>query len=157
MKRLDLLVGVKSEQSLRDAVRETVEKSDGASDGLELAPVGKKDWVAGKRYDSALLFGDLDKILTDVLATLIGLGAQQRIRRENIRIYSVKPHVPVFKDVVDMPEKDRAPEENTTETKVADSASCPSCGLVVNAYNLLHNASGAVVGCYICRGEKRRF
>lgn len=158
--KIHLLVGVKAEQSLRDSVRGAVDDSEFESGELELVPVGRKDWVAGVRAGSDLPFGDLQKIAGTVLSQLIALDSRQRIRQENVRVYAVQPPVPVFKDPEDtasppehVPEPASAPEPRQAQ----DSASiCPVCQRRVHAFNLQHDTTGKVVGCYICGGDPSR-
>jgi hypothetical protein len=152
--KIHLLVGVKAEQSLRDAVRAAVDDVDVDSGDLELAPVGRKDWVAGVRAGSDLSFGRLQELSGKVLGQLIALDSRQRIRRENVRVFAVQPPVPVFKD----PEESAPPPQPESAPQQArESASiCPVCGRKVHAFNLQHDTSGRVVGCYICGGDPGR-
>ena len=85
LSKIHLLVGVKAEQSLRDAVRAAVDDAEVDSGDLELAPVGRKDWVAGVRAGSDLSFGKLQEISATVLGQLIALDSRQRIRRDLLR------------------------------------------------------------------------
>lgn len=150
--KLHLLVGVKAEQSLRDSVRAVIEQTEDDSESLELAPVGRKDWVAGIRIDETVEFGKLGPIASEVLGHLIAIDSRQRIRRENVRAYVVQPPVPVFKD----PEEPPLPAEPPQSEPESSSATCPICGRTVHSYNLQHDTSGRAVGCYICRGDPGR-
>ena len=91
---LDLLVGIKAEQSLRDEVRAAMDEAGAESVGLELTPVGPKDWIAGTRVGTAISFKRVTEVCTEVLTKLIALESRQRIRMENIRFYVVPPPVP---------------------------------------------------------------
>ena len=153
MKSLDLFIGVKAEQSLRDLVRSAAEVEDGEDLGVELYPVGKKDWIAGGRLPAEIPFGELKNAQSEMLRRLISLGAQQRIRQDNLRFYSVNPPVPVFREPVQESKDDLASVLNAgSET---DSAVCPNCGSEVHRFNLLFGPREKVVGCYLCRGEQR--
>lgn len=152
--KLHLLVGVKAEQSLRDSVRAVVDQADESAEDLELAPVGRKDWVAGARAGSDLRFGDLASIASSILGRLIGLDSHQRIRQENVRVYVVQPPVPVFKDPV---EPEQPPVAPAAPQQPQDStATCPVCQRTVHSFNLQHDTAGRVVGCYICGGDPSR-
>lgn len=154
--KIHLLVGVKAEQSLRDAVRAAVDDPGVDTGDLELAPVGRKDWVAGMRAGSDLRFGELHEITGKVLGSLIALDSRQRIRRENVRVFAVQPPVPVFKD----PEESAPPPRPTNEAAPArfqdSSQVCPVCQRRVHSFNLQHDTTGRVVGCYICGGDPTR-
>ncbi len=155
MKTADLIVGVKAEQTLRDALRTAVEQGDDPG-GLELVPFGKKDWIVGKRIGSSVLFGELGAIIRAVLKQLLTLESFQRIRGESVRVFSIQPPVPVFADfettnLRETPET-RA-EEPVKETEPEGSTECPICKRAVHKYNLLHDPKGRILGCYICRGE----
>jgi len=154
--KIHLLVGVKAEQSLRDSVRGAVDDAEVDTGELELVPVGRKDWVAGVRAGTDLPYSELQQIAGRVLSQLIALDSRQRIRQENVRVYSVQPPVPVFKD----PEESAPPPEPEpalAPEPVQDSVStCPVCQRKVHAFNLQHDTSGRVVGCYICGGDPGR-
>lgn len=164
LKTLELLVGVKAEQSLRDAVRTAVE-SQPELDELELVPVGRKDWVAGIRAGTSLLMGDFDSRGLHVLTLLLKLESRQRIRRENVRLYVVPPPVPIFKDPPTSSEDDMSPfsgERASFEEKVdpepetvglGGPATCPVCNREVHSFNLQHDTRGKIVGCFICGGD----
>ncbi len=156
--KLELLVGIKAEQSLRDEVRTAVDEAGAESAGLELTPVGPKDWIAGARVGTAISFVRVTEVCAEVLAKLIALESRQRIRMENIRFYVVPPPVPVFKDspLSEFPDDAPNPKEDSTEPEVStfnSAAQCPVCGRTVNSYNLQHNTKGKVVGCFICGGD----
>jgi hypothetical protein len=158
LKPLDLLVGVKAEQSLRDAVRTVIEQADDDLDGLELAPVGRKDWVAGRRIGAAVSFGELGRIGRAVLTQLLGLDSRQRIRQENVRLYVVQPPVPVFKDPE--PAEELVPEPAAPEPAsvggLGGPTVCPICEREVHSFNLQHDTTGKVVGCFLCGGDPGR-
>jgi hypothetical protein len=158
--KLHLLVGVKAEQSLRDAVRLVVDQAEGDNEDLELAPVGRKDWVAGVRAGANLSFGELAGLASTVLSRLIALDTHQRIRQENVRVYVVQPPVPVFKDPeppAPIPDPGPpAPVEPEPVVPTTETPTCPVCNRKVHAYNLQHDTSGKVVGCYICGGNINR-
>jgi hypothetical protein len=157
MSRLHLLVGVKAEQSLRDEVRAVVDQDEDGSEELELAPVGRKDWIAGVRVTADLGFNRLEEIAVTVLGRLIALDSRQRIRRENVRVYVVQPPVPVFKDPEEAPlPKPPEPEPQIQPEIHGATAICPVCDRSVHSYNLQHDTSGRVVGCYICGGDPSR-
>lgn len=153
IKTLDILIGIKAEQSLRDAVRNLVEnhKTD-----IELTPVGRKDWIAGQRIGYTISHMDLEETCRRVHRKLMGLGSEQRIRYENIKLYVVAKPVPVFKD----PDEPVAVQEEpiAEESPVVDGPStCPICQRTVHSYNLHYNTEGKVVGCFMCGGNKRGF
>lgn len=150
MKSIDILLGVKAEQTLRDAARNAAEESTDEADVPELCPVGKKDWIAGKRFGSSVPFGELEKKRLEVVKALIALGSHQRIRQDNVRVYAVRPPVPVFKDSSDAADASSPAEEETPE---GDTKICPVCGLEVHRFNLQYGPDGRPVGCYLCRGE----
>jgi hypothetical protein len=155
---LELLVGIKAEQSLRDEVRTAVDEAGSESVGLELTPVGPKDWIAGARVGTSISFMRVTEVCAEVLTKLIALKSMQRIRMENIRFYVVPPPVPVFKDPPSPEFSDDAPKqkEDSTAPDVStfgNAAQCPICGRTVNSYNLQHNTKGDVVGCFICGGD----
>ncbi len=156
-------MGVKAEQSLRDAVRTAVEEREGDHEGLELVPVGRKDWVAGKRVGVSMLFSDLEGVGREVMTALIAMESHQRIRRENVRLYVVPPPVPVFKDppgtLADGSPQDEfgTPDEPIEEEPVSEGLGgptvCPVCKREVHSFNLQHDTKGRVVGCFICGGD----
>ncbi len=155
---LDLLVGVKAEQSLRDGVRAAVDEAGAESVGLELTPVGPKDWIAGTRVGKVISYSLVTEVCEKVLTKLIALESRQRIRMENVRFYAVPPHVPVFKDppLPEFSNGDPKPREDSTTpdtSTLGNTAVCPICGRTVNSYNLQHNTKGDVVGCFICGGD----
>jgi hypothetical protein len=160
MRKMDVLVGVKAEQSLRDALRVLL---DSSQTDLELAPVGKKDWVAGARWKGPLTQGQIDAVCRDVHRRLLALRCEQRIRFEHIRLFVVQEPIPVFRD----PEEGESEEtgrpvlpagERETpaveEPAVQEGPSrCPICGRVVHVYNLHYSTDGRVVGCFMCGGH----
>ena len=155
---LELLVGIKAEQSLRDEVRAAVDEAGAESAGLELTPVGPKDWIAGARVGTSISFVRVTEVCADILAKLIALESRQRIRMENIRFYVVPPPVPVFKDppLPEFSDDAPKPKEDSSATDASTfsgAATCPICGRTVNSYNLQHNTKGDVVGCFICGGD----
>ena len=152
MKSLDLFLGVKAEQTLRDMARNAAEDSVDESEVPELCPVGKKDWIAGCRLKPDITFKELDAMRNEVIRKLIALGSHQRIRQDNLRIYAVKPPVPVFKDVVE-PLIGDTPGRTDMD---GDTMMCPVCGEVVHKFNLQYGVGEKVVGCYLCRGEVDR-
>ena len=154
MKSLDLFVGVKAEQSLRDLVRNASEAEEGEDVGVELYPVGKKDWIAGGRISSETPFGELAQAQSDMLRRLIAMGSHQRIRRDSMRFYSVHPPVPVFREPPEEREKDDLASVLDAGSETG-SAICPNCGAEVHRFNLLFGPREKVVGCYLCRGEQR--
>ena len=154
MKSLDLFVGIKAEQSLRDLVRSASEAEGGEDLGVELYPVGKKDWIAGGRISSETPFGELAKAQSDMLRRLIAMGSQQRIRQDSLRFYAVHPPVPVFRETPEEPEKDDFSSVLDAETGTG-AVICPNCGSEVHRFNLLFGPREKVVGCYLCRGEQR--
>ncbi|MCP4604066.1 MAG: hypothetical protein GY847_26680 [Proteobacteria bacterium] len=157
MKSVDLFIGVKAEQSLRDAVRNAIEQEDPKSQ-LELAPFGKKDWIAGSRVNSSIKFSELVETIQSVRKQLLALGSHQRIRQETVRVYAVQPPVPVFKDYLDpdLQETTETAEEEPPE-KSDGQTTCPICKRNVHSYNLQHDPRGRVVGCYMCGGDPREF
>ena len=161
MNKIDLLVGIRAEQSLRDTLR-TVTDDAGLEDvNLELTPVGRKDWVAGKRLSSVVECSELPKIEDSVLKELISLDSKQRVRRENIRMFAVVKPVPVFKDpfVQEELEEQRAIKEATEnqQSGLGSSTACPICKRTVHSYNLQHDTTGKVVGCFMCGGDPGRY
>lgn len=152
-KAVDLLMGVRTEQSLRDAVREHNE-SHPESTSLELCPFGSKDWIAGERIGQVVRFGDLAAIQKKVMARLTALRSFQRIRSESLRIYAIRPQVPVFRDAAE-----DAPivvqEKPLPQTTDPDTLICPVCRSEVHRYNIQCDPNGKAVGCYLCRGDAR--
>jgi hypothetical protein len=153
MKLLDLFIGLKTEQSLRDLVRNASETSLSEDAGVELYPVGKKDWIAGGRLPEETTFATLRGHQTDVLRRLIAMKSHQRIRQDGLRIYAVHPPVPVFRE----PVEDSREERGSSVSKGSDNGvtRCPNCGAEVHPFNLLFGPHEKIVGCYLCRGEKR--
>jgi rubredoxin len=154
MNKIDLLVGIKAEQTLRDAVRDASEEAVHPADSPELCPIGAKDWIAGIRVDEPIQFGEVDKILQAVTKQLLDLGSHQRIRRESVRLYAVPKPVPVFKEPQPeepVPETPIAPAEETDE--VTDEVTCPACGAKVHKYNVRYDPWGQMIGCYFCRSK----
>ena len=151
MKSIDLFIGIKAEQTLRDGARNAQEESPDESDVPELCPIGKKDWIAGKRLGPYSKFGELEGQRLAVIKQLIRLGSHQRIRQDNLRIYAVRPPVPVFKDAIETmePEIEEAEEAASDD----DTQTCPICGAQVHQFNLQFGLGDKVVGCYLCRGE----
>jgi hypothetical protein len=151
IKSVDLFVGVKAEQTLRDAARAAAEEQAETAGATELCPVGKKDWIAGYRIDGPIRFGDLEERTQRAQKRLIELASHQRIRNENLKVWAVRKPVPVFKDPLP---KDLDQIVNG-ETPGPDKgmATCPVCGSQVNIYNIQYNPRGKMVGCYLCRGE----
>ena len=149
----DLLIGVKAEQSLRDAVRALVEADDADSGGLELAPVGRKDWVAGVRLGALSALPAIAASADDVLRRLLALDSTQRIRRESVRVWVVPPPVPVFKDPADDAARQPAGESPSSEPAAAAAELCPVCGRSVHSYNLQFDTRGRPVGCFMCGGD----
>lgn len=111
LKNMHLVLGVRAEQSLRDAVRAVADAAPDADepapgvaaaaqgdDDLELAPAGRKDWIAGVRIGEATTYGELEALGKSVLRRLLRLESRQRIRAENVRLWVVPPPVPVFRD-----------------------------------------------------------
>ena len=95
---MHLLMGVRAEQSLRDAVRDAIERATDDREELVLAPSGRKDWIAGIRVGEAASFREISALGKAVLARLLSLDSRQRIRSENVRLWVVPPPVPVFRD-----------------------------------------------------------
>ncbi|MBN2341597.1 MAG: hypothetical protein JXX29_21655 [Deltaproteobacteria bacterium] len=156
VKELDILIGVKTEQSLRDAVRALMEQTDTE---IELTPVGRKDWIAGERIGASISQLDLEETCRRVHRKLMALGAEQRIRFESIKLYAVAKPVPVFKDP-DEPMTEEAPEKEVdTEPAVITPGPsvCPICNRTVHSYNLHYSTDGKVVGCFMCGGNKNGF
>ncbi len=152
IKGIDLFIGVKAEQTLRDAVRTEAEANEDASGTPELCPASQKDWIAGERIGESVKFGDIGKKKLLIIKNLIDLKSHQRIRHENIKVFAVRPPVPVFKDP--------QPEEETVDDTLEESieqptvVTCPICGVDVHKYNIQYDPWGKMVGCYLCRGEK---
>ena len=153
MKSIDLIVSVKAEHTLRDAVRDAAENSQGDDKAIELSPLGTKDWIAGDRAGSSVKFGEVDRILEATAARLINLKSQQRIRRDSIRIYAVPKPVPVFREP--MPE---SPTDGDGRDSDADAQTvvCPVCKAEVHRYNARYDSKDNIVGCFICRGISGR-
>jgi hypothetical protein len=165
MKSIDLFLGVKAEQTLRDAVRAATDEGASEQCTSELCPVGQKDWIAGQRIDGPTKYGELAVKKTETLKGLIELQSHQRIRRESIRVHAVRKPVPVFKDPLpdnfedeaarDTPIKEATVEDTTAPDTQKDdnSATCPVCGTTVHTYNIQYDPWGKMVGCYLCRGD----
>ena len=151
MKIIDLFVGVKAEQTLRDITRAAAEAALEGEETPELCPVGKKDWIAGKRVSSPLPFEEVTAIKKAVIQNLIDLKSHQRIRHENLRLYPVRPPVPVFKD--SPPEETAEDTHNNPAISKKGTVECPVCGAEVHNYNIQYDPWGKMVGCYLCRGE----
>lgn len=149
MKSLDLFLGVKAEQTLRDMARNAAEESPDESAVPELCPIGQKDWIAGRRLKPKSTFAEVDTMRGEVIRELIALGSHQRIRQDNLRLYAVNPPVPVFKDVIGP--NDLAPRPESKNN--GDIVKCPVCGEEVHKFNLQYGVGEKVVGCYLCRGE----
>lgn len=155
MRAIDLFLGVKAEQTLRDAARAATESSEDEPAGIELCPVGRKDWIVGGRLGSAIRFGDLAARSREVVRRLLELKSHQRIRQEAVRVHAVRTPVPVFKDT--------APGEGMEGGAGGEAAAavvpghCPVCGVEVHEYNILRDVSGRAVGCYLCRGVQKRY
>ena len=153
MKEIDLFIGIKTEQTLRDAVRALAEESQDEQSLPELCPTGKKDWIAGKRLGTSVRFGNLEKEKQSVIKSLLALQSHQRIRHESIRLYSVRPPVPVFKDPMPQDLKEEAPEAPEEKQGVV---TCSVCGVEVHSYNIQYDPLGRMVGCYLCRGQQSK-
>ena len=158
MKGIDLFLGIRTEQTLRDAARASEgETGHGGNKRTELCPIGKKDWIAGERIGMSVRFKELSGKQKAVIRDLLHLNSHQRIRHENIRLFAVRQPVPVFKDplpdeFVDErsgPASDRASDHSGTEK-------CPVCGAEVHSYNMQYDPWGRTVGCYLCRGEQEQ-
>ncbi len=156
MKGIDLFLGIKTEQTLRDAARAAEgEAKAGDKPATELCPIGRKDWIAGERIGLSLKFKELNGKKQAIIKDLLHLNSHQRIRQENIRLYAVRKPVPVFKDP--LPD-DFADEGQSDETESAlgtnsETLVCPICGAEVHSYNMQYDPWGRMVGCYLCRGE----
>jgi len=158
-KTLHLLLGIRAEQSLRDAVRAAVEQSTDEAEDLVLSPAGRKDWIAGVRIGEAMSFGELAALGRRVLARLISLESRQRIRAENVRLWVVPQPVPVFRDPVPQEPAHGVPAAEEPALPEAESgdgeaAVCPVCGRRVHRFNLQHDTFGRAVGCYQCGGDR---
>ena len=150
MNKIDLLVGIKAEQTLRDAVRGASEEASDRSDFPELCPIGNKDWIAGVRVDKPIRFGEVEDILRSVTKQLLELGSHQRIRRESVRLYAVPKPVPVFKE----PQPPKAAEQSAeAPDQEGDEVTCPACGAKVHRYNIRYDPWGQMIGCYFCRSR----
>lgn len=167
LRKLDIIIGIKAEQSLRDAVRAHVDGSDETD--LELTPVGRKDWVAGQRFGSTLGASGLEQTFQQVHKKLLELKSHQRIRRESLKLYVVQLPVPVFKDPVtndptgETPQLDgggsidHTQKREDTTAPVEGPSTCPICNRTVHSYNLHYNTDGKVVGCFMCGGQAGGF
>ncbi len=157
MKSLDLFIGIKAEQSLRDVVKNLSESDSTESSEIELYPVGKKDWVAGIRIKEGISFFSLKEHHSEALRKLISLGSQQRIRQESLRVYSVRPPVPVFRDPTDEQDAENTSSRKANSSLIAadGTAICPNCGTEVHKFNLLFGPRETIIGCYLCRGDRR--
>lgn len=156
MKGIDLFLGVKTEQTLRDAARAAEgEAAAGDKSSTELCPIGKKDWVAGERIGLSLEFKEINRRRRTVIKDLLDLNSHQRIRQENIRLYAVRKPVPVFKDPVpdDMAHDMLADEGESVSGQASETRVCPVCGAKVHSFNMQYDPWGRAVGCYLCRGE----
>ncbi len=149
MKSIDLLVGIKAEQTLRDVVRAATEESTSDSYPLELCPIGKKDWIAGQRLSEPIRFGEVEQVLAATTRHLLELRSHQRIRRDSIRIYAVPKPVPVFMDSPPTESTPPAPPEESATTQ--QEVECPACGASVHRYNIRYDPWGQMVGCFLCR------
>ncbi len=153
MKGIDLYFGIKAEQTLRDAVR--AQSEAGLEDALELCPVGNKDWIAGDRFGTSASFKDVRPNAKGIMGRLVNLQSHQRIRQESIRIYAVRPPVPVFKDPSPDDLIEEAPESEKSSSGIKDNMPiiCSNCGAEVHPYNIQYDPAGKIVGCYLCRGR----
>jgi hypothetical protein len=142
LRQQDLLIGVKAEQSLRDALRDALDGEKPGAEGLELAPVGRKTWVAGHRLGPVEELSRLAGEAADVHRRLLALGSAQRIRKETVRVWVAAPPVPVFRD---------------PDPPADGTITCPVCGREVSTFNLLRDAAGKPVGCYMCGGNPGGF
>ena len=130
MKAIDLFLGIKTEQTLRDAAR-AAEGEGGRGEGqrTELCPIGKKDWIAGERIGGQVMFRELEGKKQAVIRNLLHLNSHQRIRHENIRLFAVRKPVPVFKDPVpDELVEQRSPEAADSSASRPETVVCPICG-----------------------------
>jgi hypothetical protein len=159
MKQMDIISGVKAEQTLRDAVREH-HNFESSQFELELVPFGKKDWIAGRRIIDDIAQADLEKIFRQTHKSLLSLESDQRIRFENLKLYVIPKPVPVFKDPL--------PNENEVEVEVEEiviepetpennSSICPVCKRSVHKYNLHFDSNNKVTGCFMCGGIPDNF
>ncbi|MCP4196438.1 MAG: hypothetical protein GY762_04740 [Proteobacteria bacterium] len=156
MKGIDLFLGVKTEQTLRDATRAAEgEAPAGDKPSTELCPIGKKDWIAGERIGLALKFKEINDRRRRVIKDLLQLNSHQRIRQENIRLYAVRKPVPVFKDPVpdDIAHEMLADKAESVPGPASETRECPVCGARVHNFNMQYDPWGRAVGCYLCRGE----
>lgn len=151
MKVIDLFIGIKAEQTLRDITRAAAEAAAEGADTPELCPVGKKDWIAGKRVASPIPFEEITAKRQSVIQNLIDLKSHQRIRHENLRLYAVRAPVPVFKESQAEETMDR--HFDTPSISEKGTVECPVCGVEVHNYNIQYDPWGKMVGCYLCRGE----
>ena len=177
--QMDIFIGVKAEQTLRDAVRLQI---DNANTDIELTPVGKKDWIAGIRIENDLKNSDIEVRFRMIHKKLMALGTEQRIRFENLKIYVVSKPVPVFKDPdpdelllrntqdnfhsLNKNDKKRVQSEEFLKLENFDSKQdslkngpsiCPVCKRTVHSYNLHYNSNGKVIGCFMCGGIPDNF
>jgi hypothetical protein len=158
-KPLHLLLGVRAEQSLRDAVRNAIELSTDEAEDLVLAPAGRKDWIAGIRIGEGMSFGELAALAKRVLARLIALESRQRIRAENVRLWVVPAPVPVFRDPLP---QESAPAPGSSgdapmlgpDAEDGETMPCPICGRRVHRFNIQRDTHGRAVGCYQCGGRR---
>lgn len=151
MKTIDLIVGVKAEHTLRDAVRAAAEKPQDDGKAIDLSPIGNKDWIAGERIGSSSTFGKMEEIIGSTMLRLINLKSQQRIRRDNIKVFATSKPVPVFKE----PLPDNLSDEELGLKENKDTVICPVCKAEVHRYNARFDSKDRMVGCYICRGFGR--
>jgi len=152
MKGIDCYFGVRAEQTLRDAVRAQGEETEPSKNILELCPVGKKDWIAGARFGKIVKLGEVASHAKSVLSMLMSLQSHQRIRSESLRVFSVRPPVPVFKD---SPTEDLLEDVAQEPQEKTGTITCPFCKTEIHPYNAQYSPSGKIVGCYLCRGESR--
>jgi hypothetical protein len=153
VKIIDLFIGVKAEQSLRDALRMHLEQNE---TDLELIPFGKKDWIAGIRFRSRPVQRELDDICRQVRGRLISLGSEQRVRDENVRLFAVPEPVPVFREPDHSISSDPDIMPPLSCPDRPDTATCPQCQRVVHEYNLHFDTTGRIVGCFMCGGFHHR-
>jgi hypothetical protein len=148
LKQQDLLIGVRAEQSLRDALRDALDGEGRGAEDLELAPVGRKTWVAGQRIGPVEDLARIAEAAGEVHRRLLALGSAQRIRQEHIRVWVAAPPVPIFRD----------PEPCDAKTSdVEGPVTCPVCGREIHSYNLHRDGAGRAVGCYMCGGNPGGF
>jgi hypothetical protein len=158
MKAIDILFGIKAEQTLRDATRAAAEEPTAGVEPAELCPVGKKDWIAGERIEGPIPYDELEKKRRSVVSALIALNSHQRIRHENVRVWAVRPPVPVFRDPVPDEAAAEPAEEPAADAQPGEPTgpvTCPVCGAEVHHYNIQYDPWGKMVGCYLCRGERK--